>query len=99
MISASQEERAMLFCFHRPFVGDLPLGLECAHKSIICATLRTSPVCVEVHRVHDLQIIYVNADSDNLTAGALEREDARVGVVEWLETKNCKPLRGSRPPP
>ena len=76
---------------HRSLVHYLPVGGELVDERVVLAALRPAAVGAKLGRVHDLQVIHVNADLDDLAVGVRPREHAGVGVVERLEALVAQP--------
>lgn len=49
-------------------------------------------MCIKFDGVHDLEVVNVDANGEDLAADARELEDARVGIVERLEALGAQPV-------
>ena len=76
---------------HGALVRHLPVRCELVHEGVVRAPLGTTAVGIELRRVHDLKIVDVDANREDLAVRMLSGEDARVRVVEGLETLLLEP--------
>jgi hypothetical protein len=70
---------------HGALVGDVPVAGERVHEGVVGTTSGAAAVGVEHGGVHDLKVVDVHADGDDLAVRVNASEHARVGVIEGGE--------------